>query len=178
MQEKVVITGGPGTGKSTIIDQLDSMGFSCMHEISREIILEARKDGVEQLFLEDPILFSEKLLEKREKQYQSAVHSGQDIVFFDRGIHDVVAYLDFLMIDYKNPFLRSATKHDYSNIFLFPPWKEIYVTDNERYESFDQALRIYEHLKRTYDHYGYLPIEVPFGKIENRVDFILEQLKK
>ena len=177
MQEKVVITGGPGTGKSTIIEHLKSMGFYCMPEISREIILEARELGIEQLFLEDPILFSEKLLKKREKQFYTAEKSQNEVVFFDRGIHDVVAYLDFLKVNYNDPFLQSAKKHQYTCIFLLPPWKQIYITDNERYESFEQALRIYDHLKHTYTQYGYEMIEVPFGKVENRVDFLLDKLK-
>jgi len=177
MQEKVVITGGPGTGKSTIIGRLESNGFHCMPEISREIILEARELGIEQLFLEDPILFSKKLLEKRENQFISAERSGKEIVFFDRGIHDVVAYLNFLEVDYKDPFLISAQKHQYTKVFLLPPWEQIYMTDNERYESFEQAMLIYKHLKQTYNQYGYEMTEVPFGKVENRVGFILENLK-
>jgi predicted ATPase len=177
MQEKVVITGGPGTGKSTIVDQLQSMGYLCMPEISREIILEARELGIEQLFLEDPILFSKKLLEKRENQYSSADKSEKEIVFFDRGIHDIVAYLDFLKVDYKDVFLYSARIHRYSRIFLLPPWEEIYLTDNERYESFDQALSIYRHLKLTYNRFGYEMTEVPFGKVEDRVDYMLNSLK-
>ncbi len=176
MQNKIVITGGPGTGKSTILEHLSGYGYYCMPEISREIILEARKKGIEQLFLEDPILFSTKLLEKRENQYRQAVTSGKDPVFFDRGIHDVVAYLDFLKINYHDPFITSAKKHKYDHIFLLPPWEEIYITDNERYESFNQALSIYKYLKNTYEQYGYQMVEVPFGKVEERVNFILGQL--
>ena len=35
-----MITGAPGTGKTTIINQLKSLGYSCSNEISREIIAE------------------------------------------------------------------------------------------------------------------------------------------
>ena len=57
-----------------------------------------------------------------------------------------------------------------------PPWNEIYETDNERYESFEQAQNIYEHLKKAYITYGYQPIEVPKQSIENRSNFILKNL--
>ena len=40
-----------------------------MEEISREVILEARKKGIEHLFVSSPILFSEILLEKRIQQF-------------------------------------------------------------------------------------------------------------
>ena len=49
MQTKVVITGGPGTGKSTVIKELAKRNFTCMPEISREITQDARQNGTEQL---------------------------------------------------------------------------------------------------------------------------------
>ncbi|MDF1518279.1 MAG: AAA family ATPase, partial [Lutibacter sp.] len=45
MQTKIVITGGPGTGKSTVIKELAKRNFTCMPEISREITLNARQNG-------------------------------------------------------------------------------------------------------------------------------------
>ena len=71
-KELIVITGGPGTGKTTIIDALIEQGYACFPEISRQITLEAKKQGIEQLFLEKPLLFSELLLEGRKKQHLQA----------------------------------------------------------------------------------------------------------
>ena len=42
-KELVVITGGPGTGKTTIIDALIEQGYACFPEISRKITLNAKK---------------------------------------------------------------------------------------------------------------------------------------
>ena len=95
-KELVVITGGPGTGKTTIIDGLIEQGYSCFPEISRQITLEAKKQGIEQLFLEKPLLFSELLLEGRRKQYQSALQDQAEIVFLDRGIPDILAYMHYI----------------------------------------------------------------------------------
>ena len=69
---KIAIIGGPSTGKTTLINALKSDGYYCMEEISREITIKAQKDGIEQLFLEDPILFSKLLMKGREKQYLEA----------------------------------------------------------------------------------------------------------
>ena len=55
MQQKIVITGGPGTGKTTLLHSLKKRGFHCMDEISREITLKARKNGIEHLFLKNPL---------------------------------------------------------------------------------------------------------------------------
>ncbi len=58
-----------------------------------------------------------------------------------------------------------------------PPWEEIYISDNERYENFEQALAIHNHLERTYKNLNYPIIEVPTGTVEERADFILKCIK-
>jgi len=170
-----LIIGGPGSGKSTLLNHIEKNGFTCFHEISREIILKAQQEGIDQLFLEKPLLFSEMLLEGRINQYVNGKNTNQ-IVFIDRGIPDVVAYLDFINQDYPNHFIKACENHSYDQIFILPPWEEIYISDNERYESFEQALEIHHHLIQTYKKFGYQPIEVPKDTVENRYDFIINNL--
>lgn len=172
----VVITGGPGTGKTTIIDTLIEQGYACFSEISRQITLEARQQGIEQLFLEKPLLFSELLLEGRKKQYHSAAIDQSDLVFLDRGIPDILAYMHYIGDSYPAFFDQACKDHQYHTVFLLPPWKEIYQSDEARYENYEQAQLIYAHLKETYEQYGYHLIEVPTGTVEQRIGFILDQL--
>lgn len=175
-KEIVVIIGGPGTGKTTIIEGLLAKGFCCYPEISREVTLEAKNQGIEQLFLENPLLFSELLLEGRKKQFHNAQKEPHDIVFLDRGIPDVLAYMHYIGDSYPAFFDQACRDHIYTKIFLLPPWEEIYISDNERYENFEQAKLIYNHLTETYQKYGYDLIEVPKGTVEDRISFILNQL--
>lgn len=178
MQKKIVITGGPGTGKSTVIIELEKQNYQCMHEISREVTLMARKNGIEQLFLKDPMLFSKMLLEGRVNQFKKASNLKNNIVFFDRGIPDVFAYMNYLGVEYPSIFIDQCNNNQYYNtIFLMPPWKDIYITDNERYESFEQSLAIYNHLKSAYKGLGYTIIEVPFGTAQERAVFILKKIQ-
>ncbi len=173
-----MLIGGPGTGKSSVLDELERRGFICMSEISREITLEARKKGIEQLFLKEPILFSKLLLEGREKQYIDAITHKSDFVFFDRGIPDIHAYMDFTKKDYPDFFKAKSLKFKYDHVFLFKPWKEIFTSDNERYESFEESIIIDIYLQKSYRELNYMIMEVPFDTIEKRTDFILNQLKK
>ncbi|WP_333694388.1 ATP-binding protein [Flavobacterium sp.] len=174
----IVITGGPGTGKTTIIEGLIEKGYTCFPEISREIINEARKQGIEQLFLENPLLFSELLLEGRKKQYTAALEHPNPILFLDRGIPDILAYMHYIGDSYPSFFEEECRSNTYTKVFLLPPWEEIYKCDEERYENFEQANLIFNHLKETYQSFGYKLIEVPKDTLDNRILFILEAISK
>ena len=176
MQQKIVITGGPGTGKTTLINELEKRNFECTPEISRQVTQMARSKGIDHLFLKDPLLFSQLLLEGREKQYIESSKSTSELIFFDRGIPDVHAYLNHFGTEYPEIFLEKSRKYRYNNIFLLPPWKEIYTTDDERYESYELSISIYNHLKSTYTELDYKLIEVPFGNVSTRATFILREL--
>ncbi len=173
---KIVITGGPGTGKTSLIKALEEHGYPCLHEISRQITLDAQKRGIDQLFLTEPLLFSNMLLEGRIKQHEEAGTMGSEIVFIDRGVPDVVAYMDYFGNEYPPMFEEACKEYPYDMVFLLPPWEEIYVSDNERYESYEQAVVIHDHLEESYKRSGYKPVEVPVGTVEERFSFILEQL--
>ena len=175
--KRIVVTGGPGSGKTALIKYLEKNGHAVMHEISREVTLQAQKEGIEQLFLTNPILFSKKLLEGRLEQFQNAQDAVRTILFYDRGLPDVTAYMDYVGTHYPDSFAETCNQYRYDAVFLLPPWELIYEQDNERYESFDQAEKIYHYLKNAYVSYGYIPHEVPIGSVEDRVAHILKSLK-
>jgi predicted ATPase len=140
--------------------------------------MDAQKQGTEQLFLKNPLLFSEMLLEGRKKQYQNALDEPDKIVFIDRGIPDVLAYMRFIGDSYPDSFHDACVDHLYTKIFILPPWEEIFTSDKERYENFEQAKHIDLHLIETYKKYGYELIEVPKDTVANRILFILDEISR
>ncbi|MBA6152418.1 AAA family ATPase [Gelidibacter maritimus] len=174
--KKIVITGGPGTGKSSIIEELKRRRHICFDEISRQVTLEARENGIEQLFLSQPLLFSKLLLEGRAKQYTEADTYKNTSVFLDRGLPDVLAYMDFYGSDYPESFVKVCRNSPYDTVFIVTPWEAIFQSDNVRYETFEQAEQIHEQLLNTYKMFGYDLVHIPFDTVKNRADFILDSL--
>ncbi|GAA3508110.1 ATP-binding protein [Aquimarina addita] len=182
-KQKIIITGGPSTGKTAIINNLEASGYFCFNEFIRSITREAIENDASINFVSNPIAsvtdphqFNLQLLTGRIQQYLDAIKFDKDIVFFDRGIPDVLAYMDLFNQTYDETFIKACNDHRYDTIFLLPPWKEIFVSDNERQESFEEAEQVYHHLSSTYTKLGYNCIEVPFETIENRTKFILSNL--
>ena len=73
-------------------------------------------------------------------------------------------------------FKEKSTQYIYDKIFHFSPWKEIHKKDNERYESFEETSKIDVYLKKAYLDLGYTLIDVPFGSLKERTEFIINSL--
>lgn len=176
MPKRVLLIGGPSTGKTTLIKELHKRGYPCLEEVSREVTKAAQNQGIEQLFVTEPLLFSELLLRARIAQFDEAGRASSDVVFIDRGIPDTVAYMDFVEQVYTDEFTHACHTYIYDAVYILPPWEAIHTTDEERYEDFAHAQKLQISLIKTYTHFGYSPIEVPIGPVEDRAQFVLDDL--
>ncbi len=180
-----MITGGPSTGKTSVIKLLEEQGHTCLHEVIRLMTLEKKAEEGETVFktnpivsVEDPSAFNKRILDARIAQYKSVYDTLEEKVFFDRGIPDVLAYMDCFGQKYDNTYVKSSEDYRYDTIFMMPPWKEIHVSDNERLENFEESILVHECLFNCYTRFGYDVQNVPKMEIEKRVDFILDHLKR
>lgn len=177
--KKIVITGGPGTGKTSVIRHLEVAGYFCFHEIIRTMTQQAKKQGNPKYmlsnplaFVTDPMEFNLQLLEGRIRQYTQAKDRNEPVVFFDRGIPDVLAYMNYFGQEYGEEFTRASRKYRYDAVIVIPPWESIYISDNERMESFQEATDIHSHLEDTYKNLGYHPLFIPEGSVSERTRVI------
>lgn len=180
-----MITGGPGTGKTSIINELKRKNFYCFEEIIRTLTLEAKKEGDASThvsnpiaFVTDPKLFNTNLLNGRLEQFKQARVLEKPISFFDRGVPDVLAYMAFFNQAIDDNFFNACRINKYDHVFLLPPWEAIYTCDNERFETFDESKKIHLYLEKTYSDLGYNIIEVPFGTIQDRTEYILKTVDR
>ena len=175
LKKRIILTGGPGTGKTSIINELIKEGFGCFEEISREIIRDEMAQGSRVLPWDDLMAFSQKVIDGRIEQYNNAIDG---ISFYDRSVYDSIAYLHLDKIEVLDEWDALGKELTFSkDVFITPPWKEIFHQDNERKESLAQLTLLHETLIRTYEEYGYNLIEVPKLSIKERVQFILNHIK-
>ncbi len=183
MTRRIVITGGPGTGKTVLVRELERKGYSCFHEIIREMTEAAKKQEspdkhlVNPLaFVSDPLAFNRRILEGRIRQFMDAKRFQEPFVFYDRGIPDVLAYMDYFGQGYDGEFSRPCLQLRYDLVFLLPPWREIYTRDDERLESFEEACEIHDCLEDTYKRCGYEVHTLETGTVQQRVDQLLKAI--
>ncbi len=87
-----VVTGGPGSGKSTLIAALAGHGIRSMPEAGRAIIQDQVAIGGEALPWSDRRAFAELMLSWEIRSYRAALRIDGPVIF-DRGVPDVAAYL-------------------------------------------------------------------------------------
>lgn len=171
----MIISGGPGFGKTSIIDELENRNYNVMHEVSRSIIKEQLESGGDILPWKNLTTFSRLLFERRVKQFQEAAENKW--VFFDRGIPDIVAYMGKDELEIPSSYMLKLEECNYCPIvFIVPPWQEIFKNDAERMENYKTACEINEIIIQTYTNLGYEIEILPKVSIQERTEFILNKI--
>jgi len=115
-----VITGGPGSGKSTLIEALGRRGYAHSIEAGRAIIQDQIAIDGPALPDRDPLAFAELMLSWELRSHRMA-QAETGPVFFDRGVPDMVGYFHLLGRPVPSHVTRAAERFRYNRrAFLAP----------------------------------------------------------
>lgn len=146
-----------------------------MPEAARSVIDEAITRGITTEGLRADEKHFQELVAQRKAEIELSLDENE-IIFFDRGMHDTLAYLqayDFAVEQRVENLLNSA---QYAGVFLLEPLPH-FTRDYARTE--DQAFvrRIHDLLAQAYTNYGMKPIPVKVASPNERVQCIIDRVK-
>ena len=121
----------------------------------------------------DQKLFAELMLMHEIRSYEEA-RAAPGLVFFDRGVPELVGYLPMVGRVTRPHFVKAAELYRYNRtVFIAPPWREIFANDAERKQDWNEAVKSYEWCVKTYRETGYELVELPKASVGERVRFVL-----
>ncbi len=161
MGEIYVISGAPGTGKTSVLRELQLTGHEVIEEAARKIKQQSQNIGE----IQNSIF---------EIQKQQLMNS-KGTVFSDRGLGDTIAYSKFYETKIPLEITEFAKQFRYKKIFLMDFLKE-YRIDMLRKETPEQQKQIQELIIKAYEELGYGLIKVPLMSVEERVEFIKKKV--
>ena len=157
-------------GKTTLIRCLQAMGERVVEETARAVIREQLDSGGDAVpWLDNDRFVAETA--RRDIAIFDALAGETARVFFDRGIMDSYGANGAT----PSPEIVEAvrTRRYNAQVFIAPPWREIYETDAERRQDWAEAERTFAIIRERLPRLGYEPVVLPKACVEARADFVL-----
>ena len=168
-----VITGGPSSGKTTVLNELAKLGYVIYPEAARVFIDQEMAKGKSLKEIRyNEAEFQRKVLKLKIEVEKAA--PKDKIVFFDRAVPDSIAYYQICGLDPKE-VLKFCQRRKYRKIFLFEQLP--FDQDHTRVENGETVKKLNKLLKESYQNLGYELIKVPAVSVKERVKKILAEIK-
>lgn len=168
-----VVTGGPGSGKTTTINILAGRNYHVTVEHARHYIDTQRIGGKSvSKIRSNQREFQQKVLAMQLEQERSM--SPADTVFLDRAVPDSLAYYRFMGLEPDEKLMNALKTVSYKKVFILDILP--LVNDYARSEDAEAQKRIHQLLIDVYSSLPFPVVQVPVMPPEERVDFILKNI--
>ncbi|MBA3858604.1 MAG: hypothetical protein C0507_16985, partial [Cyanobacteria bacterium PR.3.49] len=167
---RIVITGGPSVGKTTIVSGVAERGFPIVHEFATEII----KEGVFLPWI-DRCSFQDEVL-RRQCAAEKELDDVEGPVFLDRGLFDGEAYYIYDKLEIPQRFSQlDASKYSLAFLVELLPF---FDKNDVRRENLEFTKEISVILENCYTSRGVEVVRVPAMPPTERVDFVIAEVRK
>ncbi len=169
-----VVTGAPSSGKTTLIRELEKLGYRVVHEVARGYIEAQMEQGrtLEEIRA-DKRSFETWILNA--KVAMEATLPKDEVIVFDRAIPDSIAYFEAAGLD-KTEAVEKSPRNRYRKVFLLD--RLPYKTDHARIEDKETAMKLDEGLERSYRMLGYDIIRIGVMSVQERLETVLQEIEK
>ena len=172
-ERQVILSGCSGGGKTTLLAELARRGFPVVEEPGRRIVAEEMRGDSAALPWVDLAAFARRAIAMAKAD--RARVAGLAVVFFDRGLVDAAVALEHSGGAPLDRTLAGQPRF-HCEVFLVPPWPEIYRADAERQAGLEEGVAEYHRLRAAYDRLGYQTVILPKVPVAARADLVLARL--
>ncbi len=179
--KKIIITGGPHTGKTTLLNTLKAKHQNCTYIAeAATLVIEAEHQRVQS---EDGYIgtfpwnnysaFGPKVIAKS-LELEGGLNSKSSLVILDRSLIDTIAYARLNHCEHLLDGLYDEIKKAQYHKAFFCDFVGSYESNHIRSESFEEAQMTQKALKTAYLESGIQVIDMPAVPVEERI-LILEE---
>ncbi len=168
-----VITGGPSSGKTTMVNMLKERGYKTTIERARHYIDTQKIKGksIEEIKA-NQLAFQQEIIDMQIAEEEAL--SPDEVVFLDRAIPDALAYYRFLNLEEDEKLKDALCRFTYKKVFILDLLP--LVNDYARTEDEAAQKKIHRLLIAVYKALSSAVVHVPVLPPVERVEFILKNL--
>ncbi len=178
---KIVLTGGPYSGKSTLAGALTELGFALVPEAAIQVIdalgLELGMERARSWRAENHVEFQLRIVRLQLRLEAEAEHSGAELAVCDRGVPDGLAYMRHWRVGPPAELVEAARRARYERVFLLDTLSGVRPRPESGRVDEHDSLRVRDLLAQVYREHDHEPVPVPERSVAERIELIRSDLE-
>jgi len=175
--KRFILTGTPGSGKTSILQALGDQGHTTIPEGATDVIAFEQALGIDAPW-QNPTFLNQ--IVTLQKERQTLAVSGE-IQFYDRSPLCTLALARYLGFDPSSLLMQEIERIQSQNIYettVFFIQNLGFITPTDaRQISYEESLKFEKIHLEVYQEFGYTCLTVPSGTILERVETILKNVR-
>jgi predicted ATPase len=175
---RIVLTGGPGSGKTSLVEHYRTAGHATVPEAALQIIQElTRTMGLapQRRWRQKHVIEFQRLILQRQIELERlGISDAAGLVYLDRGRPDGLAYMHLAGVKPPEDMIALMAENPYDNVFILDTLEQFdpRPSTGRNPESREDSLCLQRAICGVYHDLGYQPVSVPVMPIAQRAGWI------